>query len=77
MRDVIDYVFCALCIVSPASAVSWNRQATTGKACNEWSEKHLLNWDWSAFKCSDTNVVFQTAIFLVLFVRNNKMSSGI
>ena len=28
-------------------------------------------------KCSDTNVVFQTAIFLILFVRNNKRSSGI
>jgi len=39
--------------------------------------KHLVNWDWSVFKCSDTNVVFQTAIFLILVVRNNKTSSGI
>jgi len=41
------------------------------------SAKHLVIWDWSVFKCSDTNVIFQTAIFLVLFVRNNKRSSGI
>jgi len=41
------------------------------------SAKHLLNWDWSVFKCSDTNVVFQTAIFLIPVVRNNKTSSGI
>jgi len=26
MRKVIDYVFCALCMVCPGSAVSWNRQ---------------------------------------------------
>jgi len=47
----------------------------TGKGCNEC--KHLFNRDWSAFKCSDTKVVFQTAIFLILVVRNNKRSSGI
>jgi len=29
------------------------------------------------FKCSDTNVVFQAAIFLILVARNNKTSSGI
>jgi len=28
-------------------------------------------------KYSDTNLVFQTGIFLILFVRNNKRSSGI
>jgi len=47
----------------------------TGIGCNEW--KHLVHWEWSAFKCSDTKVVFQTAIFLILVVRNNKRSSGI
>jgi len=26
MRDVIDYVFCAFCMVCSDSAVSWNRQ---------------------------------------------------
>ena len=41
------------------------------------SAKHLGNWDWSVFKCLDTNVVFQTAIFLILIVRKNKRSSGI
>jgi len=41
------------------------------------SAKHLVNWDWSTFKCSDTNVVFQTAIFLILVVRNNKRTTGI
>jgi len=29
MREVIDYVLCALCMVCPGSAVSWNR-----KDCN-------------------------------------------
>jgi len=26
MTEVIDYMFCALCMVSPGSAVSWNHQ---------------------------------------------------
>ena len=30
------------------------------------SAKHLVSCDWSVFKCSDTNVIFQTAIFLIL-----------
>jgi len=41
------------------------------------SAKPLVSWDWSAFICSDTNVVFQTAIFLILFLRHNKRSSDI
>jgi len=41
------------------------------------SVKRLVSWDWSVFKFLDTNVVFQTAIFLVLVVWNNKRSSGI
>jgi len=32
---------------------------------------------WSVFKSSDTNVVFLTGIFLILFASNNKRSSGI
>jgi len=32
MREVIDYVFCVLCMVCPGSAVSRNCQ---DKACNE------------------------------------------
>jgi len=47
----------------------------TGKAHNQC--KHLVSWEWSMFKCSDTNLFFQTAIFLILVVRNNKRSSGI
>jgi len=41
------------------------------------SEKPLVSWKWSAFKCSDTNVVFQRATFLILVLRNNKRSSDI
>jgi len=37
--------------------------------------KHLVNWNWSVR--SDTNVHFQTAIFFILVVRNNKRLSGI
>ena len=32
------------------------------------SANHLVNWDWSVFKCSDTNVVFRTAFCLILVV---------
>jgi len=59
-----DHVFCALCMVCPGSAVSWNRQD-----CNRQSIQQVqntVNWDWSVLKFSDTNVVFQTAIFLIL-----------
>jgi len=31
----------------------------------------------SVFKCSDTNAVFQTGVFLILFVRKNKRFSGL
>jgi len=31
----VDYVFSALCMVCPGSAVSGIVKATTGKACNE------------------------------------------
>jgi len=41
------------------------------------SAKHLVNWDWSVFKCSDSKVVFQSAIFFILVVRSNIRSSGI
>jgi len=27
------------------------------------SAEHLVSWDWSAFKFSDTNAIFQIAIF--------------
>ena len=41
------------------------------------SAKHFVSWDLSVYNCSGTNVVFQTAILLILVARNNKRSSGI
>jgi len=75
MREVIDYVFCVLCMVCPGSAFSWNRQDLQ-QAKHATSAKHLVSWDWSVF-CSNTNAVFQITIFLILVVRKNKSSSGI
>jgi len=72
----VDYVFCALCMVCARSAVSWNRQDRNWQSMQR-VQNTSVNWHWSVFKCSDTNVVFQTAIFLILVVRNNKRSSGI
>ena len=41
------------------------------------SAKHIFDWDWwTLSKCSDTNVVFQTTVFLIPVVSNNKRSSG-
>jgi len=41
MREVIDYVFFALCMVCPGSAVSWNRQdfnrQSMQRVQNTWS----------------------------------------
>jgi len=78
MREVMDYVFCALCLVCPGRAASCHRHD-----CNRQSTQRVQN-TWSIgtglcikHQCSDTNMVIQTAIFLILFVRNNKRSSGI
>jgi len=38
-------------------------KTATGRACNEC--ENLVDWDWTVSKCSDTNVVFQTAVFLI------------
>jgi len=65
-------LFYALYVVCLGSTLSWNRQD-----CNRWSAKHLAICDWSVFKCSDTNVVFQTVIFMILVLRNTKRSSSI
>ena len=38
MKEVINYVFCALCMFCSGSAVSWKPEiakTTTDKACNE------------------------------------------
>jgi len=36
--------------------------------------KHLINWDWSVLKCSDTKCSFLNIIFLILVVRNKRSS---
>jgi len=38
MREVIDYVFCALCMICRGSAFSWNRQD-----CNRQSMQQVKN----------------------------------
>ena len=50
-------------------------KTATGKAWNEC--KTLGKLGVVVFKCSDTNVAFQTAIFLIFVVRIDKRSSGI
>ena len=68
-------MFCALCLVCPGSAVSWNR-----KDCNRQSIKRVqITWSiglvcaWLlGHKCS-----FPNSHFLGSVVRNNKRSSGI
>jgi len=45
-----------------------------GKASNECK---TFDWDWTVFKCPDTNIVFQTVVFLISVVRNNKMEPGV
>ena len=62
MREVIDYVFCAICMVCPGSVVSWNHQD-----CNRQSMQRVQNTcsvGISVFRRSNTNVAFQTAISL-------------
>ena len=75
LKEHMRVDFCALDIVCLGSTVSWNRQG-----CNRQSMQRVQN-TWligtGLRKCSDINVVVQTAIFLILVVRNNKTSSGI
>jgi len=77
MGEVIDYVFCALYMICPGSAVSWNRQDCNGQSIQRVQNTWSVGTAWSVFKCSHTNVVFQTAIFLILVVRSNKCSSQV
>ena len=39
--------------------------------------KRLVDWDWTVTKYLDTNIVFQTNIFLITIDIYNKRSSGI
>jgi len=70
MREVIDYVFCAFCMVCPGSDVSRNDQD-----CNRQSmlrQLGLVCVYMLRHKCS-----FPNSHFFILIVRNNKRSSGI
>jgi len=60
----VHCVFCALCMVYLAALLAGIVKTATDKARSEC-------------KCSDTKVVFQRAIFLILVVRNDTRSSGI
>ena len=49
MRKVNDYVFCALCMVCPGSAVSWNRQD-----CNRQSMQRVqITWSIGTALCQN------------------------
>ena len=52
-------------------------KSATDKACNECKTLGRLRLIWSVFKCSDTNVVFQRPIFLILVIRNSKRSQAL
>jgi len=75
MREVIDYVLALFAWLARAELLAGIAKIATGKTCNEC--KTLGRLRRSVFKCSDINLVFQTAIFLILVVRNNKTSPGI
>jgi len=63
-------------MVYPSSAVDGNRQE-----CNRQSMQCVQttwsNWDWIVSKCSDTNAIFQAAVFLIRVITNNKNKSKI
>jgi len=47
IKELIDYVFCALCMVCAGSAVSWNRED-----CNRQSMQRVHNtWSVGAGLC--------------------------
>jgi len=48
-------------------------KTATGKTCKVQNACSI----GTLFKCSDTNAIFETAIFLILVVKNNKMSSSL
>jgi len=52
MRELIDDVFTLFTWLPLAALLAGIAKTTTGKASNQW--KHLVNWKWSVFKCSDT-----------------------
>jgi len=55
VSEVIDFVFCALCMVCPDSAVSWNR-----RDCNRQSMKRVQNtWSFGIGLCLNTRTQMQ------------------
>jgi len=67
VREVIDYVFCALCMVCPGSAVSWNRQDYNRQSM----QRVQTTWSIGTGLCLNArtqNVVFRTAFCLILVV---------
>jgi len=76
MRQVIDDVFCSLCNDLPEQSCELETPRQQ-QAKHATTAKHLVDWDWTVSKCSDTNVVFQTAVFLIPVVRNNKQPPSI
>jgi len=65
-------LFCVLYMCAREALLTGIVTTSTGKACNECKTLGQMG-----LLCSDTNVVFQTAIFLILVVKNNIRSSGI
>jgi len=59
----------ALCMVYPSSPVDWNRQECNRQSM-QWVQTTWSNWDWIVSKCSDTNVIFQAAVFLIRVITN-------
>jgi len=52
MREIINYVFCALCMVCLSSAVSPNRQN-----CNKQSMQRVQNtWSLGTDLCSNARI---------------------
>jgi len=75
-RDNRLCVYCfVLCVVCPHTAVIWNHQDCNRQSMQQVQNTAKVNWDWFVFQCSDTNVVFHVAVFLILVIKNKKRSS--
>jgi len=75
MREVISCVLCALCMVYPDGAVSWNRQD-----CNMQTMQRVQNtWSIGTGLCQNarTQCIFPNRYFLDSGRKNNNRSSGI
>jgi len=68
--ELIDHVLCSLHGLPVQGCQLESPRLQQAKHAR--NAKHLVSWDQSVFKCSDTNVVFRATIFLILLVRNSK-----